>query len=90
MDAICYLCKNIKDMQVVSAREFRSNQGKYLNAAKSGQSVMLTSRYGNFKITPITEEDSLTARICEGLKEVKMIEEGKLPCRTIQDLLNEL
>lgn len=77
-------------MQVVSAREFRSNQGKYLNAAKSGQSVMLTSRYGNFKITPITEEDSLTERICKGLEEVKMIQEGKLPKRTIQDLLNEI
>lgn len=55
-----------------------------------GQSVMLTSRYGNFKITPITEEDTLTARICDGLKEVKMMEEGKLPRLTIQDLLNEL
>lgn len=77
-------------MQVVSAREFRSNQGKYLTAAMSGQSVMLTSRYGNFKITPITEEDSLTIRICEGLREVKMIEEGQLPRRTLQDLLDEL
>lgn len=35
-------------MQVVTAREFRANQGKFLNAAKSGQSVLLTSRYGNF------------------------------------------
>ena len=77
-------------MHVVSAREFRSNQGKYLNAAMSGQSVMLTSRYGNFKITPVTEEDSLTTRICEGLREAKMIEEGKLPRRTMEDLLNEL
>ena len=90
LDAICYLCKNIKIMQVVSAREFRSNQGKYLNAAMNGQSVMLTSRYGNFKITPITDEDSITSRICEGLKEVKMIEDGELPRRTIQDLIDEL
>lgn len=90
MDAICYLCKNVRVMQVVSAREFCSNQGKYLNAVKSGQSVMLTSRYGNFKITPITEEDTLTSRICEGLREVKLMEDGKLPRRTIQDLLDEL
>lgn len=46
-------------MQVVSAREFRSSHGKYLNAAMSGQSVTLISRYGNFKITPITEDDTL-------------------------------
>jgi len=90
MDAIRYLCKKLRNMQVVSAREFRSNQGKYLNAAMNGQSVMLKSRYGNFKITPITEEDTLTARICEGLKQVKMIEDGKLTRRTIQDLLDEL
>ena len=90
LDAICYLCKKNKIMQVVSAREFRSNQGKYLNAARSGQSVMLTSRYGNFKITPITEEDNLTTRICEGLKEVKMIMDGELPRRTMQDLLDAL
>ncbi|WP_289158415.1 type II toxin-antitoxin system prevent-host-death family antitoxin [uncultured Muribaculum sp.] len=77
-------------MQVVSAREFRANQGKYLNAAKDGQSVMLTSRYGNFKITPITEEDSLTSRICEGLREVKLIQEGKMKGYSIEELLNEL
>ena len=60
-------------MQVVSAREFRANQGKFLTAAKSGQSVLLTSRYGTFKITPVTEEDSLTENICRGLEEVSRI-----------------
>lgn len=33
---------------------------------------------------------TLTTRICKGLRQAKMIEEGKLPCRTIQDMLNEL
>ncbi len=77
-------------MQVVSAREFRANQGKFLNAAKRGQSVLLTSRYGNFKITPITEEDTLTERICKGLKEVKEIIDGKAKGYSVEDLLNEL
>ncbi len=77
-------------MQVVSAREFRANQGKFLNAAKRGQSVLLTSRYGNFKITPITEEDALTERICKGLKEVKDIMDGKAKGYSVEDLLNEL
>ncbi len=77
-------------MQVVSAREFRSNQGKYLNAAKNGQSVLLTSRYGSFKITPVTEEDSLTERICKGLREVKLMEDGIIPKKTIEEFLNEL
>lgn len=77
-------------MQVVSAREFRANQGKYLIKANAGQSLLLTSRYGSFKIVPISEEDNLTTRICKGLQQVKQIEEGKLPSRTIEDLLDEL
>ncbi len=77
-------------MQIVSAREFRSNQGKFLNAAINGQPFMLKSRYGNFKIIPVNEEDNLTQRIIRGLKEVKMIQEGKLPCRTVEDMINEL
>ncbi len=77
-------------MQIVSAREFRSNQGKYLGAARNGQAIVLTSRYGHFKITPISSEDTLTSRICQGLKQVKMIQDGKLPRRTIDDMLNEL
>ena len=84
-----YLCKK-NDMQVVSAREFRANQGKYLIKANEGQSVLLTSRYGNFKIVPISEEDNLTTRICRGLQQVKLMKEGKLPRRTIEDLLDEL
>ena len=51
-------------MEIVTAREFRANQGKFLTAAMKGHSVILTSRFGNFKITPITEDDSLTTRIC--------------------------
>lgn len=87
---IVYFCRKTKIMQVVSAREFRANQGKYLIKANAGQSLLLTSRYGSFKIVPISEEDSLTTRICKGLQQVKQIEEGKLPSRTIEDLLDEL
>lgn len=31
-------------------------------AAREGRSVMLTSRYGNFKITPVTEDDEIVAK----------------------------
>lgn len=71
----------------VSAREFRSNQGKFLTAAQRGQTLTLRSRYGRFRITPIYD-DELTTRICEGLREVKQIEEGQLPSRTAYDFLN--
>lgn len=77
-------------MQIVSAREFRSNQSAYLRRALSGESVVLTSRVGSFKIEPLTEEDNLTARIARGLQEVKMIEKGILPSKSAKDFLNEL
>lgn len=51
---------------------------------------MLSSRIGMFKIMPVTEEDTLTTRICEGLREVKMIREGKLKAKSAKDFLNEI
>lgn len=77
-------------MEIVSARDFRANQTNILSKALRGESVLLSSRIGMFKIVPFTEEDSLTTRICKGLEQVKKIEEGKLPRRTIHDMLNEL
>ena len=77
-------------MYVVTAREFRANQSKFLSRALKGESVMLTSRMGAFKIVPVTEEDTLTKRICDGLREVKLIEEGKIKAKSARDFLNEL
>lgn len=77
-------------MEIVSARDFRANQTAVLTKALSGESVLLTSRIGMFKIIPVTEEDSLTTRICKSLKEVKQIREGKAKGYSIDELLNEL
>ncbi len=77
-------------MEVVSAREFRANQTAVLSKALRGESVLLTSRIGMFKIVPITEEDSLTTRIAHSLEEVKLIREGKTKGYTVDELLDEL
>ena len=67
-------------MTIVSIRDFRANQSKYLGLAAGGESVILTSRTGNFKIVPITEDDCLIskkeffARIDEARKSIA---EGK-------------
>lgn len=76
--------------RTVSAREFRSNQTRILNAANSGQPVFITSRVGKFKIVPVHEEDSLTQRICKGLEQVKLIRQGKIKGYSIEEALNEL
>ena len=54
--------ENRINMTVVSVRDFRANQGKYLDLAANGESVILTSRKGQFKITPITEDDSVVSK----------------------------
>lgn len=74
-------------MLVVSARDFRANQSAVLAKALKGESVLLTSRIGTFKITPVTEEDTLTSRICEGLREVQLIESGKLPAKSARSFI---
>jgi antitoxin (DNA-binding transcriptional repressor) of toxin-antitoxin stability system len=74
-----YFCEKLLIMQVVSAREFRANQSKILAAAQSGQTILLTSRIGNFKIVPITNEDKIVERdIVASLEEVKAHLDGKI------------
>ena len=76
-------------MQIISAREFRSNQGRFLTAARQGQSVMLTSRYGNFKIVPITYADEIVKRDLRGaLTEVKDHLEGKISLPQAKDVVS--
>jgi hypothetical protein len=77
-------------MKEITASEFRANQGKYLSDALGGQQLLLKSRYGRFKIVPVLEDETLTSRICESLKEVKLMREGKLKGYTVEELLNEL
>lgn len=75
-------------MEIVTTREFRSNQGKYLTAAMSGQSIMLTSRYGNFKITPVTDSDQIVeSRLRASIDEVKAHMDGRKELPNARDIV---
>ena len=75
-------------MQVVTAREFRANQSKILTAARDGQSVILTSRVGNFKIVPIESEDVIIERhLKSALEEVKAHKEGRITLSNARDVV---
>lgn len=75
-------------MQVVTAREFRANQSRILTAARDGQSVMLTSRIGNFKIVPIDSEDVIIERhLRTALEEVKAHKEGRIKLSNARDVV---
>ena len=78
-------------MQVISAREFRANQTKILRAANSGQTVMLTSRVGNFKIVPITDDDTIVERdLRRSIEEVKAHLEGKIELPNAREIIQEI
>lgn len=78
----------------VSAREFKSSQGKYLKKVREGQDVFLKSRFGYFKISVIPELSSsavdLTTDIVEGLRDIRKIKDGKMTAKSARTLLDEL
>ncbi len=78
-------------MVVVSTRDFRVNQTKYLNMAKSGEHVVLKSRAGTFRISPEdnTQRD-LILELKNALTEVKEALEGKRILLSAESLADEL
>ena len=83
-------------MVVVSTRDFRTNQTKYLNLAKSGEHVVLKSRAGNFRIFPEDSKDTIDAprdlmkELKNALAEVKEAIAGKRVLQSAESLLDEL
>ena len=49
-------------MVVISGRDFRANQTKYIKIAHKGEDVVISSRAGNVKLTPISRDDMVVNR----------------------------
>lgn len=83
-------------MLIVSTRDFRANQTKYLNLARSGEDVVLRSRSGSFKISPIAHDYGISRKtdfkseLRHALREVIDSREGNAKLQTAEELLNEL
>ena len=84
-------------MLVVSTRDFRTNQTKYLNKANAGEHVILKSREGSFRLVPVMPSDSVSENaqnIAEdlrgALRELKDVIAGKKQLNTLDNLINEL
>jgi hypothetical protein len=82
-------------MTIVSTRDFRANQTKYVGMALQGHDVILRTHCGSVRLTPVEEEDpkrDVTAEICQGMKEwKKYLETGKSDYfRPANELLDEL
>ena len=51
------------NMVIVSTRDFRANQGKYLDMANSGESIIVKSRdRGCFRIVPVSDDDTVYSK----------------------------
>ena len=84
-------------MTIVSARDFRANQGKYFSMVNSGEHVILKSREGNFRLVPVTSSDSISdesqkiaAELRGTLRELKEFIAGKKQLNTLDSLIDEL
>ena len=84
-------------MIVISTRDFRANQTKFLDMARNGEDVILKSRSsGSFKLTPIEAEDTvvskrdLTEELRLALQQVKDHMEGKIKLKTLDEVIDEL
>ena len=72
-------------MTIVSTRDFRANQTKFLDMALRGEHVVLKSRRGTVRLIPVDEDEEeeepkrdVTAEICQGMKDWKeFLETGK-------------
>jgi hypothetical protein len=60
----------------------RTNKGKALRTLLENEDVVT--------LKPITGADLLLKEIATGLQEVKKIQEGKLPKRTVSQMVNDL
>lgn len=43
-------------MTIITGREFRANQGKYIDMAHRGENVYIKTRKGNVILTPVTDD----------------------------------
>jgi antitoxin (DNA-binding transcriptional repressor) of toxin-antitoxin stability system len=68
-------------MLVTSTREFREKQGQFLGRVAKGEDLVLLSRkFGSFKIIPVTEDDTLMSKedfFAKLEKSKREIKEGK-------------
>ncbi len=83
-------------MIVVTGRDFRANQSKYVDYARKGEDVVVKARYGSWRVVPITDDEvvvnkrDLTEELRGAIKEVKEAIEGKRKLNTLSNLINEL
>ena len=83
-------------MIVISTRDFRANQTKFLDMVNNGEDIVLKSREkGSFKLVPVKEDTiidkrDIIAELKGALQQVKDHMDGKIQLKSAEALLDEL
>ena len=89
-------------MEVLSVSDYRNNLASSFNRADKGERVLIRRRNSLYALVNVGKEeanlsqnqqrqiDEFTESLRRSWEQVKLMEEGKLPRRTIQDMLDEL
>ena len=81
---------------IVTGRDFRANQSRYIGIAHSGEDVILKSRAGSVRLVPVDtvktapEGRDLAAELRSALSDVKDALQGKKKLLSWEELLDEL
>lgn len=87
-------------MVIVSSRDFRANQRKYFDLARTNDVVITSRTFGNYRLVPVKDDDivvdhtTLDAKIRRGIEEyeqnkVYRMEEGENMEGFLDRLINE-
>ena len=87
-------------MVVVSSREFRANQRKYFDLARTNDVVIISRAHGSYRLVPVSSDDTLIdnatleAKIRKGIADyeagkVYRMNEGESSDEFIGRMLNE-
>ena len=81
---------------IVTGRDFRANQSKYIGFAHNGEDVTLKSRAGSVRLIPVdtsetkTVSRNLAVELQSALTDVKESMQGKKKLLSWEELLDEL
>ena len=81
---------------IVTGRDFRTNQSRYIGFAHNGEDVILKSRVGSVRLIPVDNSEvktvsrDLKAELRSALTDVKESMQGKKKLLSWEELVDEL
>lgn len=83
---------------IITAKDFRASQSRYIGAAYQGEAVLVKARAGDFLITPIKKKNTkkkakgkdFAGDFRQALTQLMETMEGKRKPKPVEELIDEL